>query len=439
MYGIGCSSLLHLDGNDGTLGTLVSMPRHVSSWQPPELQLLGALCKPNPVTADEAAAWFRQVKDWPYFLELAAHHRIRPLVLKGAGRLALPIPQEVQRALREQSVGNAREAFRYLAELQRLLAMLASAGITATVLKGVPLSYAAYGDVSLREVGDIDLLIDPSHAMAADALLRQSGLVRQEPAALLTPRREAYYTKYFKDFTYDPRDAADGFEGSGFEIDLHWRLVRDAKMAQGLLPRNNSVEHRQSLVIGSLQIEVLTRERSLLYLAVHGATEGWARWKSLADIATLWAQSAEDERRDAWAAAQASECVEFLASALALAEEWMGPLPAFAPTSGASNASHPLADYVVDYAHRRMIKSRGLASPAGETTFAMKRHEARLYPSFASRSALAMRILFRPRVWETVNLPDAFFPLYALLSPVEWLCFRLKRWWANAMRKGRQS
>jgi hypothetical protein len=33
------------------------------------------------------------------------------------------------------------------------------------------------------------------------------------------------------------------------------------------------------------------------------------------------------------------------------------------------------------------------------------------------------RVLLRPRVWQRFDLPDALFPLYTLLSPLEWMLF----------------
>jgi Transglutaminase-like superfamily len=44
------------------------------------------------------------------------------------------------------------------------------------------------------------------------------------------------------------------------------------------------------------------------------------------------------------------------------------------------------------------------------------------------------RSLFRPRVWRRFDLPDALFPLYALLSPVEWGIFHLRHRLATMKR-----
>ena len=64
---------------------------------------------------------------------------------------------------------------------------------------------------------------------------------------------------------------------------------------------------------------------------------------------------------------------------------------------------------------------------------------------FSLRSSLKYRVqiigrsIFRPRVWERVSLPDWLFPLYALLSPIEWVGFRIQREKAKAFASRNRS
>jgi len=405
------------------------MTRPRAFQYPVELQLLGALCRaaafpalgpeldPEVENSFDLRALCSHGVDWGRFARLVTHHRIGALVAKGVALRGAPFPEGLLAQLRAQAAGNVREAFRYLAELKSLLDLLASAKIDPIVLKGVPLSYLAYGDVGLRAVGDIDLLIEPEQASEADSLLRHAGYLRKEPAARLTPRRTRFYLNAFKDFTYEGR--------SGFEIDLHWRLVRDPVAAEALLPAEGVCS--QTLPMGSLAPRVLTREQCLLFLAVHGALEGWARWKTLVDISTLWAQVTTNERSAMMTNAERSGLAPFLGAALRLASDWLGPLPAPAPESEPETSGRGLEDYIVDVSRRQMRANEFMSSPAGESTLAMKLHEARMHPSFRSRIALARRVFFRPRIWESVDLPDALFFLYPLLSPLEWLAFRARR------------
>ena len=56
-------------------------------------------------------------------------------------------------------------------------------------------------------------------------------------------------------------------------------------------------------------------------------------------------------------------------------------------------------------------------------------NEFRLHTSLRYRLNLVLRSLFRPRVWRWLNLPDKLFPLYALLSPFEFVSFHARTRW----------
>ena len=397
-----------------------------------EVRLLGALCRPRESTPDgrpPLKELVAAVRDWSRFVELLQHHRLLPIAARNAAFMGLPeLPAETRTVLQAWSIANAREAFRYVAVLQQLLALLTKEGIDALVLKGVPLSVMAHGDVSARDVGDIDLLIEEQHALRADEVLRKSGLARKEPAAMLTPRRAAFYLRTFKDFTYDA-------PAGGFEVDLHWRLLRDARTASAIMPTPLQ-GHAEAIRIGTLDLQIMPIERTLLFLCAHGAMEGWARWKTLADVAALWDRSSLDQRTSTWALARKSSTTGFLAAALVLAGEWFsiayGPQIAF-HLEEAELSERRRCTHIVVHARHQMLQDNYMPSPAGSSVFAMKVQEARLHPSATSRLALAKRILFRPRMWELFDLPDSLFSLYPLLSPMEWLSFRLKK---TAARSG---
>ncbi len=58
----------------------------------------------------------------------------------------------------------------------------------------------------------------------------------------------------------------------------------------------------------------------------------------------------------------------------------------------------------------------------------MMAFELRLRRTFRYRRELLLRVLFRARMWETIPLPDSLFGIYPLLSPFEWVLFRLRQW-----------
>lgn len=390
-----------------------------------ERRLVGALCRPTDAVSlpgldlQELGA---QIGDWPHLVHLLRHHKLVPLAARNACFMAIAqLPPELRSSLQASAAANAHQAFRYLAVLQGLMDLFGKAGIPVVVLKGVWLAVMAHGDVAARDVGDIDLLIDPSQAVLADEVLRASGRLRKEPAASLTPKRASFYVKSFKDFTYDS-------PGDGFEVDLHWRLLRDSHAAAAILP-SYAPAYFEEQRIGSLDLTVLKPERTLLFLAVHGAMENWARWKTLADVAALWQKDSSTEHSRTWAIARSSGTTAFLAAALLLAGRWFGMasgLEAEERLKQEDAKAARLARAIVARAQQQMRHNGGMPSPMGQSTFAMKRLEASLHSSAGARMELARRVLFRPRIWQTFDLPDRLFFLYPLMSPVEWLLFRAR-------------
>lgn len=356
----------------------------------------------------------REPMDWQYFLVLCRHHRVAPLIYRALSSAAV-LPETTLAALKADASENAVSAFRYLAETHRLCMALQQAGIAVRVLKGVPLSQAVYADPALRDVGDIDMLIAPGDAEAADCILLAEGFSRGEPAARLTPRRRRSWQRHGKDYTY--RD-----DHNGFEVDLHWRLFRNPHMPGNALAGSED----QSVVtkLGELSFAVLPLDRTFLYLCVHGSLDGWFRFKSLVDIARMWQGFTADRRR--LIADQAQECgvLAEMAAALCLAQELRLLDLDAVPASLQLQADSREVRWILNYAHSQHAAQRLLPTQVGVGSWALKRYELGFRAGLRYRLNIIRRIFIRPRIWERFDLPDALFPLYAILSPLEWLMFQ---------------
>lgn len=350
--------------------------------------------------------------DWQLFLRLVEHHRVLPLVQRALRQAGVVLPQEIDATLKQGATANAYLAMRYLAEARRLTGLLAAAGIPVRLLKGVPLSQRAFEDWSLRDVGDLDLLIAPEHEECADALLLADGLQRCEPAATLTPRRRRSYRKHAKDYTYEPGAA-------GFEIDLHWRLFRNPRMnGNGLM-----AVAPEEITVAGIALHVLPLLHSFLYLCVHGALDGWYRMKPLADVAALWRRFDHHERAQSIARARSEGIAPELAGAILLARQLELLDAAEAPDAIQLQAADRTTRRIVERALRHLEVFLYMPQAASAGSWELKRYELSLRPSLRYRLEILQRVLFRPRVWERFDLPDALYPLYAPLSVVEWLLF----------------
>lgn len=355
--------------------------------------------------------------DWDYFLSLCWHHRVAPLVYRGLSAASANVPEAVMTALKAAANENAVSAFRYLAETRRLCDILEQAGVPVRVLKGVPLSQAAFGDLSVRDVGDIDLLIPPGMEETADRILLADGFYRNDPAARLTPRRRRFWQRYGKDYTYRS-------ERDDFEIDLHWRLFRNPHM-----PGNALADARTAgevMRFGDIRLTVLALDRSFLFLCVHGALDGWFRFKSLVDLATLWRGFSVEQRSGLADQAREHGILPEMAAALQLSLE-LGLLEesTLAPALLLQTDSRE-ARWILDYSRAQHLAHGFQPTQDSVGSWQLKRYELGLRRGFLYRTAIVLRILQRPRIWARFDLPDAVFFLYPVLSPLEWFLFHRK-------------
>ncbi|HWS71894.1 MAG TPA: nucleotidyltransferase family protein, partial [Thermoanaerobaculia bacterium] len=95
-----------------------------------------------------SAEWPRQY-DRDAFAAACEEHAIAPLVYA-----RLPLPE-----LREQATRAAATEPLRLADLRRVLAAFAEAGVEALILKGTALAYDLYPSPELRPRSDVDLLV----------------------------------------------------------------------------------------------------------------------------------------------------------------------------------------------------------------------------------------------------------------------------------------
>jgi len=125
--------------------------------------------------------------DWDALAGLARHEELEPL-LYAALREQPWAPAPLLDDLRSATMRNASRNTLLLAELEAVLAALAAASIPALVLKGAALVYRVYGNIALRPMVDLDLLLPRADLPAALDLLAAAGYhpPQAEPAAGLT-------------------------------------------------------------------------------------------------------------------------------------------------------------------------------------------------------------------------------------------------------------
>jgi hypothetical protein len=243
-----------------------------------EIELLLRACIANPVEAagrDDlllAGAW--SDLDWNRLIRTAVAQGVMPLLYRYLNLRGCPIPAQARVELHARFQANALRSAQIAHELARLMELFEANGIPALSFKGPLLSLMAYGDVSMRQFVDLDVLVPKSHVPHAASLLISSGYRAR------TYDREGFEADFF-------RNTSDEFvQLRGLSVvDLHWELL---PWFFPFGPDNETLWSRsEQIELDGQQVKTLGSSDLLLFLCVHAAKHGWPDLASVADVAAL--------------------------------------------------------------------------------------------------------------------------------------------------------
>jgi hypothetical protein len=171
--------------------------------------------QPDRVTADRVTAL--TLDEWRSLLDLAEEQNVRGLVyyrLKDRG-LEFALPQDIQRELLTVYRQTAANNLGFVGDLYRIVTVFQVNAIHVIVLKGVYMASEVYGNLALREMDDIDLLVPLNQIEQAAKLLQTLGY-KQKPGA--TVEVDLSFSQHLSVFT----DAHSSL------VELHWTVTRPA-------------------------------------------------------------------------------------------------------------------------------------------------------------------------------------------------------------------
>lgn len=301
--------------------------RHNPLTDAPEAELL-LLCA-RTTRSEELIGRIRGLIDsgihWDRFLGWAARHRVLPLV--GRTLASLPpgaVPPEILQRLKSRQQDNARRALGLVAELLKLLRLLNAAGIEVIPFKGPVLAMKAYGDIALRQAGDLDLLVHRADMARATALLAAAGLRPFFPTA--TPEQ----SKYLESLVLDPSSNYLFSHGEQHlvredglvNVDLHWSLtVKDFPLALNV---ESLWQRLVAMSLAAQPVKTFSPEDTLLVLCINGGKDAWGRLDRVCDVAELVRASPTMDWPAALERATAVGARRMLNLGLTLAKELLG-------------------------------------------------------------------------------------------------------------------
>ncbi len=242
----------------------------------PEAELLLAGCA-NPPAAQAVSSLLdrpRQAIDWSSVCRLATLHRVVPILYRClSADCADRVPADALERLKREFHRNLLRA-RYLSgELAKLMDALEASGIQALTYKGPTLALMAYGDVAMRQFGDLDVLVRDTDVATVAKVLAAQGYSRaiEYDVRDTTVRKEC-------------EDAFFGKDGIGV-LDLHWQIM----------PRNFPfapepaalLAGAQRIAIGDSAVRTLSPADMMLVLCAHSTKHGWVHLSNVCDIAGM--------------------------------------------------------------------------------------------------------------------------------------------------------
>lgn len=372
----------------------------------PEVELL--LCCARLRPDDEITARIRSLvqskPDWDALLRLAERHRVVPLLFRQlqAACPATAVPPAILARLQNHFYLSALRNDRLSRELCEILKLFSQQRIPVIPYKGPALALSLYGDLALRQFGDLDLLIHRADVPQASELLHSIGYRKQHQ---LTRAQEAAFQRSECEHLFY-RDHSEQLY-----LDLHWEFVPryfSLKLDPEIFwPRLEETDF-EGLSILSFKPEDL-----LLILCVHAAKESWERLVWLCDIRELvnahphlnWQQLIEQ--------ASAVGALRILLVSLALAHDLLATtLP---PEIAQAIESDRTVQTLTTQLKQQLLQET--AGPAGISRFLLP---GRVLERWRDRLSFHLRLALTPSPedWAFVPLPDHLLPLYFLIRPL---------------------
>ena len=189
-----------------------------------------------------------------------------------------PVDDGFSSALRARQRRAALCAMRHAAATLRLIRLLNAHGIEAIPLKGTLLADHLFGDPSLRDIRDADLLIRPRDLAQADQIMLDSGFQRVSPIRFPRPNSLAHRRLMEHGYHLEYTQRTERVN-----VEIHWRFPHWSSAAIETIWQST-----ESRIWRGTPVRMLANDSLLLLLLCdHGARHRWFLLKWLVDVATL--------------------------------------------------------------------------------------------------------------------------------------------------------
>jgi hypothetical protein len=347
-----------------------------------------------------------QPLDWDYLLNAAAEHSLGPLLdrhLRAVAPDAVPLV-EMERLKTASRANTARSLF-LTAELHKILELFQSKDVVSIPYKGPVLAEQAYGDLTLRDFDDLDIILRQRDVPKAHEVMQGLGYTARFPwilesgaAASLVPGEYNYRN--------DERRAM---------VELHTEFtLRHFPVVPNL---EDFAERMVTVTVAGRGVTTFAPEDLLPVLCIHGSKDFWERISWVADISELVQKDRAFDWDKSLKTAESLRAARMLHLGLVLAWDLLdAPLPEeICKRVRRDRDANSVA---------KEIKARLLnRDQAGYSARGRFRFRRRMMPGRLEGWRYSIRLAVLPveEDWEMVRLPGPLAPLYIALRPLRLL------------------
>ncbi len=381
------------------------------SWRPEVrflLRYLDVAATVETSTQDDVSAY--ETLDWEYIIAMASSHGVLPLFCNSFLRAPRDgLPDEIMRKLDHDYKLVTRRNFVFTHELLRIIDIMKRNNIGVTPYKGPFLGAIAYGDPSLRQYSDLDVMVKRKDLIQAKELLEKEGyaarfVYARHPMQDITARQTEAYLKNCHEFEMERED--------GLLIDLHWEFA--PKRYPYRLAVEPMWERLQNFELEGTAISGFSSEDLLLILCMHGAKDSWKKLIWIIDLHKLiTSQPSLDWDYVFHTAKQAKIWLPLLLGLRLASDFFATPLPTQVTRElDRNNLIADLGNQVALALFQQGQKKRHWSS--------VSRLTLALCEGWSSKASYIWQAFFVPHVseWALIQLPTGLYPLYSVIRPI---------------------
>jgi hypothetical protein len=255
--------------------------------------------------------------DWDFVVLAAAENSILPLVARQLAATAADVaPSDQLDRLKNGARANAVRCLVLTAELIKIMDLFRSQGIQAIPYKGPLLAVEAYGDVTLREFEDLDIVLRQRDIPKANKIIQSIGYEPKFPWILASGTASPVVPG-----EYNYRDVA-----RRLMVELHTELtLRHFPVRPDL---DDLARRVVPVTLSGHEIATFGAGDMLPILCIHGSKDFWERISWIADISEFIQSHPRLDWDQVFRRADALRAGRMLRVGLALAEKLLAaPLP----------------------------------------------------------------------------------------------------------------